>query len=157
MINLGDIIIYLIDAVSHERKLIEQTLLLLLIYLCDWHSCVKYNRRFTNVQWLVSKYGLADEGLESYVRQHTETFRSDDVAMTVECLPTTLPVLSEFQLAVAKRVVSIYESYAPFGLMTFVMSTYPILSASSEKLERIDILTMAQTYNKLLKQDSTSA
>lgn len=74
-----------------------------------------------------------------------------------ECIPTTLPVLSEFQLAVAKRVVSIYESYAPFGLMTFVMSTYPILSASSEKLERIDILTMAQTYNKLLRQDSTSA
>jgi hypothetical protein len=145
--DLGNVVAYLIDSVDNERHSINQIVLLLLVYLCDWHSCVKYGIRFTNVKWYVSKYGLSDDGLESYIRTHPELFRSEDSTQAVVYLSATVPMPSEFESTIIQRVIEIYKLYAQSGLFTFVMSTYPILSSSSEKLEVVDLLGKAQEYN----------
>lgn len=142
---LRDVVATLIARASETNRM-DQTVLLLLVYLCDWHSCVKYGRRFTDVTWRVSKHGLADDGLETYIRTHQAEFQYDNIAEMVISKVKAPSETSEWSAAVIDRVCALYKEKMRSGLATFAMSTYPILSSSSEILEPIDLLQKSREY-----------
>lgn len=134
---------------------IDQIVLMLLVYLCDWHSCVKYNCRVVDVQWKVFKHGLADEGLESYLRASPQEFSLDDVKQEVKCLTQPPEDIPEQVQSVINRVVSIYKEKRHSGLATFVLSTFPILSSSAYSLETVDLLQKAREYAEIKSSESS--
>lgn len=144
--DLGVLVKAVISKVSQNTLEIDQSTLLLLMYLCDWHSCVKYGCRFTGIQWFVSKRGLSDLGLESYLRAHEDEFALDDVRKRVSVKGGVPIITNEYELSVINRVYELYEDRAWAGLVTFALSTYPIMSSSSDALEQIDLLSKAQDY-----------
>lgn len=147
--GLNVLIDALIRAVSPISNEIDQTLLLLLMYLCDWHCSVKYDCRFTNIVWKVSRRGLLEVGMETYIRTHADLYEVDDLAcrVKVKCANQVHP--NEVEMSVIERVARLYKEKQRAGLVTFVLSTYPILSASSEALVEIDLLDMARSYRAL--------
>lgn len=148
--ELGVLVKVMISKVSQKTLEIDQSTLLLLMYLCDWHSCVKYGCRFTDIKWFVSKRGLSDFGLESYLRAHEDEFTLDDIRKKVSVKGGMSTVANEYELLVINRVYELYEDRAWAGLVTFALSTYPIMSSSSDALEQVDLLSKAQEY--LLKK-----
>lgn len=132
-----------------ESNRIDQTVLLLLVYLSDWHSCVKYGCRLTDIQWRVARRWLSEEGLESYIRNHTDMFVCDDVTGTVVSKISPLNIQNEIWNSIIERICVLYKSLKDTGLQTFVMSTFPILSASSDTLVDIDLLAKAVEYQTL--------
>ena len=154
--QLGSFITTLVyDATNSDH--IDQIVLMLLVYLCDWHSCVKYNRRVVDVQWKVFKHGLADEGLESYLRNSPQEFSMDDVRQEVKCLSKPPESVPEQVQNVINRVVSIYKERRHSGLATFVLSTFPILSSSAYSLETVDLLQKAHEYAEIRNSESSES
>lgn len=146
--ELNILIPSIVNRVSLDGK-IGQTLLLLLMYLCDWHSCVKYERRFLSTGWRVSRQGIADDGMETYIRAHADKYTVDDVNGIVICKMHTNEVsISEWELNVINRVIQLYKERQQSGLETFAMSTYPVLSASSDVFVSVDLLEVAKAYRQ---------
>ena len=154
--NLRDFVSALIREATGTNQ-VDQITLLLLVYLCDWHSCVKYNCHVVNVQWKVFRHGLADEGLESYLRSSKQEFEVDDINQVVRCLIPPPENIPEQVRNVINRVVSIYKEREHSGLATFVLSTYPILSSSAHSLESIDLLQKAHEYAEIRDSESSES
>ncbi len=155
-IQLGQFVSVLISAATGSNR-VDQITLLLLVYLCDWHSCIKYNCRVVDVQWKVFRHGLADEGLESYLRSSKQEFEVDDVNQEVRCLIRPPEDIPEQIRNVINKVVSIYKERQHSGLATFVLSTYPILSSSAHSLESIDLLEKAHEYAEIRNSESSES
>lgn len=147
--SLNVLIDALIREVSPISNAIDQTLLLLLMYLCDWHCAVKYDRRFTHITWKVSKRGLLEIDMETYIRAHTDLYEVDDLMCLVKVKDASHVRPNELEMSVIERVARLYKEKQRAGLVTFVLSTYPILSASSEALVEIDLLDAARSYRAL--------
>ena len=152
---LGQFVAALMHAATGTNR-IDQTSLLLLVYLCDWHSCVKYNCHVVDIGWKVFRYGLADDGLETYLRGPNTEFMVDDIKQEIVCLmepPTNIP---EQVGNVISRVVSLYNEKKNSGLATFALSTFPILSSSAHMLEPVDLLEKAREYADIRDSESSS-
>jgi len=151
-VPIKDLIASLICRATATNR-IDQVDLLMLVYLCDWHSCVKYGRRFTNVVWSVSRRGIAEKGLESYIRDNPNCFVCDDVSNLVVSKVRIIPTLSGWGASVIERICSLYREKTPSGLITFAMSTYPVLSSSSDVLEVVDLLQKSKEYLLLQQRE----
>ena len=135
--TLGQFVTALVHEATGTNK-IDETILLLLVYLCDWHSCVKYNRRVVDIGWKVFRRGLADDGLETYIRASADEFQIDDLTQDVICLKDPPAALPDRVKSVIERVCSLYREHQHAGLATFALSTFPILSSSATALENVD-------------------
>jgi len=153
-VNLSVLLPNLIKAATGTNK-IDQTLLLLLVYLCDWHSCVKYECRLTDIAWKVSRHGLSDVGLESFIRSNGDKFIIDDVRQEVCYTGNQIPNIEDQPRQIIDKVLAINKSYPYSGLATFVLSTYPILSSSSYTLEDVDLLKKADEYRTIITHENT--
>lgn len=137
-----------------QSSCISPSLLLMLTYLCDWHSCVRYKRKITNVVWRVSRRGLSDLGLEDFIRQSNDLFSVDDIKEEIKCSVKPSCNLPEPINNVVDKVCELYQTYKHSGLPTFVFSTYPILSSTSLILEEVDLLKKAEEYELIKQKDS---
>lgn len=152
IVSLRDLIPALIFRAT-GGTVIDQSVLLLLTYLCDWHSCVKYNRKLTDIVWSVSRRGLGEEGLESFVRGAHDLFEVNDEKEEIKCLIQPVAPLPEFSSNIIERICKLYIDYRSSGLATFVFSTFPVLSSSSFALARIDLLEKAHEYAEIKKKE----
>lgn len=151
-LSLGQFVTALVHEATGTNK-IDETILLLLVYLCDWHSCVKYNQRVVDIGWKVFRWGLADDGLETYIRTSLDEFRIDDLKQEIVCLKEPPAVLPEKVKNVIERVSLLYRDHLHSGLATFALSTFPVLSSSATALEDVDLLLKAQEYAQIKKSE----
>lgn len=152
--TLGQFVTALVHEATGTNK-IDETILLLLVYLCDWHSCVKFNQRVVDVGWKVFCRGLADDGLETYIRASPDEFQIDDLKQEIVCLKDPPTMLPDRVKSVIERVSSLYRAHRHSGLATFALSTFPILSSSATALEDVDLLLKAQEYAQIKMAEKT--
>ena len=145
-----------------QNKSIEHIALarcLFILYLIDWHSAVKNDKIVTTIKWVFKSNRLSDSGEIEQIVKDDPIFHQDiDPQLPIsrkETLSlvshiTKNPCFEDWQKSVIDRVLEISAERSIEELLTFVFSTYPLISAGNE--ESSDILEKAREYKKLKQQ-----
>lgn len=152
MTTLKDIIYYIIKTYPIKDHL-SNARITKIIYLADWYSANVFRHQITDIKWYFNNYG-------PFVNDILETAMQNENLFSVKIInnfygaPKRIigikddykPNLTDQDIQALQRVIEITKDKTWEQFITFVYSTYPIVS--SERYTELDLLELAVDYQK---------
>lgn len=155
MVNLIDIILYILKYYPHKNEL-SNARLTKMIYLADWRSAYDYGTQITNIRWYFDNYGPFVHDVEQVIEENSDKiltlttrtifgnkkilYRLRDENIRIE-LPQNIT-------QVIDTIIQVTQGLYWDQFINFVYSTYPIVT--SERYTYLDLLNKANIYRRQL-------
>lgn len=148
------------SSTCQDRKSIEKARLFCILYLIDWHAAVKIEKTMTGIQWDIRHNWLGDSNEIGCAIADQNIFRtvidpsiSASIKQRLILQKDISPNQFEpWEIAVIDRVLEVANQRSLEELLTFTFSTYPLLTADSDK--PFDMLEKAKIYKGLREQQA---
>lgn len=95
----------------------------MLLYLCDWKFCLRFNKKLTDIEWRALMWPDYYDGIKP--------IRHD---------------LLHFESEVVDFVINTTAGMSEDGLCRLINSTYPVIV--SDRYEIMDLLELAKEYKR---------
>lgn len=153
MADVKDLLAYILLNYPNKEEL-SKTRVTKLIYLCDWKSCIEFERQITDITWVFDNFGPFVWDVMTTVENNPETF-SIYSSETLFGTPKTVvalknkqysPSLEEQEKRIADFVIKSTENLNFDKFVKLVYSTYPIMT--SQRHKALDLIDLAKEYKR---------
>jgi len=149
-----------VSSVCQDKKSIEIVRLLFILYLIDWHAAVKEDRTITGIQWIIKPNWMSDSDEIEEATADRSIFNVIEDPTISASIKQRLILQKEVQpkqfepwkTAVIDRVLEVAHQRNLEELSTFTFSTYPLLTADSDK--PFDMLEKARIYKEFKERQT---
>lgn len=152
MAQLKHIMAWILKNYPHEQEM-SNARLTKMVYLCDWHHTVYSSERMTSIDWYFDNHGpfvwdVKDEALAQpkWFRLVNTTNMYGSRKTLVELVKTDYSGggLSDSEKESISKIIEKTKALFWDDFITFVYSTYPILS--SEKYSHLELEALADRF-----------
>lgn len=157
MATLKDIIYYIIKTYPIKDHL-SNARITKMIYLADWYSANVFHHQITDIKWYFNNYGPFVNDILETATQNNNLFSVNTVnnfygapKRIIGIKKDYTPTLADQDIQAIQRVIEVTKGKTWEQFITFVYSTYPIVS--SERYTELDLLKLAEDYKKTQKED----
>ena len=148
------------SSACQDRKSIEKARLFCILYLIDWHAAVKVEKTMTGIQWDIKPNWLGDSNEIGSAIADQNIFRTvidPSISASIKqrvVLQKDVPPkqFEQWETAVIDRVLEVANQRSLEELLTFTFSTYPLLTADSDK--PFNMLEKAKVYKEFREQQA---
>lgn len=160
MAQLKNVMAWILKNYPHEHEM-SNARLTKMVYLCDWHHTVYSNSRMTNIHWYFDNHGPFVWDIKDEVSERPKWFRMVNTVNMYGSRKSLIQLvkneydgseLSSSEKNTVKSIIERTKSLYWDDFITYVYSTYPILS--SEKYSYLNLENLASEF-RALKNIST--
>lgn len=156
MNKLRDIIAYIIkNYPKHKMGDLSNARVTKLVYLADWHSCLRDKGQISPIHWYFDNYGPFVWDVLKEIKKSPDTFKISKTRnfyggkKTLFSLRDNdiVPNLSVSEKKSIDHILEVTKEMDWDNFIKLVYSTFPI--ASSERYENLDLESLAKEYKPL--------
>lgn len=156
MKKLRDVIAFILENYPHKKEL-SNARLTKLVYLSDWHFCLKKDEQITPIKWYFDNYGPfvwdVKQEVEKYpdlftIEQTTNAHGSSKNLIKILKFPRDIS-LTDDEKESLEKIMEITKNMYWDDFIKLVYSTYPILS--TERYSYLHLESLAKRYKESKK------
>jgi len=158
MAELKDVIAYLLkNYPEHMRGELSNARVTKMIYLADWHSCLRGKGQITGINWYFDNYGPFVWDIAKTAEENADIFEMVETTNAYGGRKKLLrlrdkgyePDLTKSEKKSVDHIIEVASKLFWKDFIKLVYSTHPI--ASSERYEFLDLSELAEEY-KLVRE-----
>lgn len=155
MAELKDVMAYIIANYPKSMSAeLSNARLTKMVYLADWHSCLRGKGQISNVDWYFDNYGPFVWDIKRTADKYPDIFKVDEKEnmygsskRVFELCGDYAPSLTSSEIKSLDHIIKVGSQRYWNDFIKLVYSTYPV--SSSERYSSLDLETKADEYRKL--------